>query len=272
MFALLMTLDRRSKKAALSQASWYSALGALSPQDTWDLAAVSASWFLFDMYSYGVAVYSPVILDWIFGSGESIAVDCLENIACSLVGAPAVLFTIFSLDPIFGGNAARCQTVGFGVAASVFAAFATAWLARAPATLLFGLFVLLRSALLFAVSTTTFVIPPMLFESRIRASCAGTAAAAGKLGALISTFAMDRLAKVASAPGVFYIFGAVALAGAFVTAAILEPAFSASHRVSRLSDASAPDELCACFVAPCVDEFPPPAGRLVPSRQATTLI
>lgn len=258
--ALLTSLDHRSEKSALARASWYSAIGALSPQDTWDLAAASASWFLFDTYSYGVAVYSPVILDWIFG--ESIAVDCLENIICSLVGAPAVLFTIFSLDPIFGGNAARCQTVGFAVAAAVFFVFATAWLVNAPSTLLFGLFVLLRFALMFSVSTTTFVIPPMLFEPRIRASCAGTAAAAGKLGALISTFAMDRLAQAASAASVFYIFGCVALAGAIVTAAILEPAF----RAARFRDVSAPDELRAYFVTHCVASF---VAQVALCRQAS---
>ena len=181
-------------------------------------------WMFFDVYSYGVSVYSPVILEWIFGDSEALSLDCWENLLCSVVGFPAVALTIYALQHAYGGDVARVQTLGFTAAAGSFVFLSVAWLLGAPKVALFVLYVLLRAVIVFGVAVTTFVMPAVLFPRRIRSTCNGAAAATGKLGALVGTYAAMPIADV-STVALFLGFGLVALAGGALTSALLQPDF-----------------------------------------------
>ena len=194
------------------------------PATQWALVGCCVSWMLFDVYSYGVSVYSPVILEWIFGDSEALSLDCWENLLCSVVGFPAVALTIYVLQDAYDGDVARVQTIGFTLSAGAFVFLSIAWLLAAPKVALFVLYVLLRAVTVFGVAVTTFVMPAVLFPARIRSSCNGAAAASGKLGALVGTYAAMPIADI-STIALFLCFGVIALFGAAATSSLLQPSF-----------------------------------------------
>lgn len=196
----------------------------LTPGTLRRLAGCCAAWFLFDVYAYGISVYSPVILEWIFGDSEALSLDCWQNLLCSVVGFPAVALSIWLLDRAYDGDVARIQTLGFTLSAGSFVFLSIAWLLAAPKSVLFGIYIALRAVIVFGVAVSTFVMPAVLFPARIRSTCNGAAAASGKLGALVGTMMTMPVANI-STIALFLGFGLVALAGAALTSSLLQADF-----------------------------------------------
>lgn len=234
-----MSLAAREGPAPNKQAR--TGLRALTEAGRLRLLGASAAWFLFDVYSYGVGVYSADIAEWIYGGSLSVERDAWYNAACAAVGLPSCVASIWLLAA-WGGDVGRLQARGFAAASATFCALAAVWLAKAPTVALATIFVITRSAIIFGVAVSTFVAPVVLFPTRVRATANGIAAAAGKLGGLLGTYGLVYVADAVSPPALFWILAAVAAAGVAVTLAFLDVLYGPADRAPALDALSLRDD------------------------------
>jgi PHS family inorganic phosphate transporter-like MFS transporter len=181
------------------------------------LVGTGIGWLLFDVQFYANSLFASRVLALVFGTGGSLREVLLHNLLVTVlpllgfVAAGAYFYsTHLSLKAL--------QIAGFlGMAATylVLAVWLPAIQAR-PA-----LFVALYAlSFVFAnagPNATTFILPTVVFDEPVRATCHGLSAAAGKIGALIGTAAMDPLLSAYGLQVVLYICGAVGVLGALVT-------------------------------------------------------
>jgi nitrate/nitrite transporter NarK len=168
----------------------------------------------------GISLYTPEILEKIFGDDESLSRDFWQNIMSTGITLPAALATIWLLGRV---SSKDLQLAGFGVATVVFALMAGLWstLKRDSTTALFLLFLVQKNASIFGVASTTFVLPNELFPREVRSSCNGLSAAAGKLGAFVGSFIFPYVYENFSMSAVFYGCALTSGLGMLVTLAFI---------------------------------------------------
>lgn len=189
-----------------------------SPESVRALLGTTLAWFLFDIYAYGITLYSPEILEDIFGSTETLSGIYWENALSILITIPFAGLSVWALGKL---GSRRLQLEGFGIAVVVFLVVAVAFSATSNKVVLFMLFLVLKAAAIFAVPTTTFVLPNELFDVQIRSTCNGISAAAGKFGAFVGTFVFPYIYDGLGMAALFYVCAGVALVGLLVTLAFI---------------------------------------------------
>mmetsp|Transcript_22379 Transcript_22379/g.28966 ORF Transcript_22379/g.28966 Transcript_22379/m.28966 type:complete len:508 (-) Transcript_22379:198-1721(-) len=219
-----LELAGRDKPLSVNKRTQLKALFSMPTALRYRLIGASLSWFLFDLYAYGVTVYSADIAEWIFNGNLSISENAWYNALGSAVGLGPVLASIYLLSAT-KGDVGRLQTLGFSTAAAFFCATGAAWLAGTSSNGLAIIFLALRAAIVFGTAVTTFIAPASLFPPRLRASCNGVAAAIGKVGGLVGTYGFILVADATGAPALFFILAFVATMGVFVTIFLLPCAF-----------------------------------------------
>jgi nitrate/nitrite transporter NarK len=115
----------------------------------------------------------------------------------------------------------RMQATGFAVMA---AAFAALWLVPGATTTLLPFLLLFGATYFFAEfgpNTTTFVYPAEIFPVRVRTTSHGIAAASGKAGAFIGTYALTALLPVAGLRMTSALVAVVSVLGLAVTLALM---------------------------------------------------
>jgi sugar phosphate permease len=148
-----------------------------------------------------------------------------------LIGATTVTLAIFAVAALPGYLLAALaidkigrrlmQAAGFAVIA---AAFLALWLVPGATTTVLPFLLLFGATYFFAEfgpNTTTFVYPAEIFPVRVRTTCHGIAAAAGKLGAFIGTYALTALLPAIGFGKTSAIVAGVSLAGLLVTVTLL---------------------------------------------------
>lgn len=104
------------------------------------------------------------------------------------------------------------------------AAFLCLWLIPGATTNVVPFLLLFGATYFFAEfgpNTTTFVYPSEIFPVRVRTTCYGIAAAAGKIGGFIGTYALVALLPRIGLPDTSAIVAGVALIGVLVTLTML---------------------------------------------------
>ena len=196
-------------------------------------------WFFFDVYAYGITLYTPEILEKIFGSSDTVSSDYWQNILSISVTLPASLASVFLLGKI---SSRSLQALGFAIASAGFLAIALSWrvLEKHSKIGLFVLFLVQKNTSVFGVATTSFVLPNELFKREIRGSCNGLAAATGKLGAFVGSYFFPYLYTDESMDAVFYACAVVALLGLATTLVLIpkQPAALAKSAKSTESETS----------------------------------
>ena len=113
------------------------------------------------------------------------------------------------------------QATGFAVMA---AAFCGLWLIPGATTTLLPFFLLFGASYFFAEfgpNTTTFVYPAEIFPVRARTTSHGIAAASGKIGAFIGTYALTALLPAIGLSKTSALVAAVSVMGLLVTITLL---------------------------------------------------
>jgi hypothetical protein len=153
---------------------------------------VSLPWFLMDVATYGVGLFTPVILGAIRSSSKTTGPLAAEF--ADAQGSGAIdLFLLFGFlvglwaVPRFGRI--HMQVIGFvgmtlGMLILVVPELA-AGSAAAHVWLVFAGFILFNLAMNAGPNASTFALAPELFPTKIRASAGGFAAAAAKVGATL---------------------------------------------------------------------------------------
>jgi MFS transporter, putative metabolite transport protein len=156
-------------------------------------ALVMIPWFLMDIATYGVGLFTPAIL---FGF---------------LLGIWMV--------PRFGRI--RMQAIGFaGMAVGMLVLLAAVGLTNSifHIPLVFTGFILFNLLMNAGPNSTTFTLAPILFPTQLRATAGGFAAGVAKLGATIGVFLLPIVKQKFGVPSVLGIVVAVSLLGLVVTA------------------------------------------------------
>ena len=163
------------------------------------LVGTGGSWLLFDVAFYGTNVFTPQILNAIFGSQQSMFDVCWQSVVVTAMGLPACIATIL-LMPKYGGR--WLNMVGFALMAASFGAMALLFHAYPSAgdasSGKFVLFALITFAINFGPNVVTYVMPAQLFPTAVRSRYHGLSAASGKVGAVIGSF---MYAPIADGPG-----------------------------------------------------------------------
>ncbi|MFZ0149626.1 MAG: MFS transporter [Xanthobacteraceae bacterium] len=186
---------------------------------------VSLPWFLMDVATYGVGLFTPVILGAIHSSSKTTGPLAAEF--ADAQGSGAIdLFLLFGFlvglwaVPRFGRI--HMQVIGFvGMTLGMLILVApelAAGGAAAHVWLVFAGFILFNLAMNAGPNATTFALAPELFPTSIRASAGGFAAAAAKVGATLGIFVLPQVKAHGGVAAVLIMMAIVSGLGAAVTA------------------------------------------------------
>ncbi|MFL6499287.1 MAG: MFS transporter [Candidatus Udaeobacter sp.] len=186
-------------------------------------ALATIPWFLMDIATYGVGLFTPTILGAIeisrgtrgltahdFGLAEGSAVIDLFLLIGFLLGVWMV--------PRFGRI--RMQAIGFaGMALGMLVLAAAVGLANSSLhiPLVFAGFIIFNLLMNAGPNSTTFTLAPILFPTQLRGSAGGFAAGTAKLGATLGVFLLPILKQKFGVPIVLGIVSAVSLLGLLAT-------------------------------------------------------
>lgn len=186
-------------------------------------ALVTIPWFLMDIATYGVGLFTPAILGAIeiFGRTRGIAA---HDFALAKGSAIIDLFLLAGfllgvwMVPRFGRI--RMQAVGFaGMAVGMFMLLAAVGLTNSNLhiPLVFAGFILFNLLMNAGPNSTTFTLAPILFPTQLRGTAGGFAAGVAKLGATLGVFLLPILKGKFGVPSVLGIISVVSLLGLVVT-------------------------------------------------------
>jgi MFS transporter, putative metabolite transport protein len=186
---------------------------------------VAAPWFLMDIATYGVGLFTPIILGAIDVPGKTgglIASDFTD--ARGSAAIDVFLFLGFLLGiwavPRFGHI--RMQAIGFasmalGMLLLVVAVRLSNSSLHIP--LVFAGFILFNLLMNAGPNSTTFTLAPILFPTQLRATASGFAAGFAKIGATLGVFVLPILKGAFGVPAVLGMMAVVSVLGLLVTLA-----------------------------------------------------
>jgi len=186
-------------------------------------ALVTIPWFLMDIATYGVGLFTPTILGAIEISGQTRGLAA-HDFDLAKGSAIIDLFLLFGfllgvwMVPRFGRI--RMQAIGFaGMAVGMLALVAAVGLTNSSLhiPLVFAGFILFNLLMNAGPNSTTFTLAPILFPTQLRGTAGGFAAGVAKLGATLGVFLLPILKEKFGVPSVLGIVSAVSLLGLVVT-------------------------------------------------------
>src|SRR5262245_42390843 len=196
-----------------------------SPEYRTRTLLVSVPWFLMDIATYGVGLFTPVILGAMhFGAGAvgSVAADFADAKGSGAIDLFLLIGFLVGLWAVPRFGRIHMQILGFlGMTLGMLILMYTTLAGGGPAahvTLVFAGFILFNLAMNAGPNATTFTLGPELFPTTVRASASGFAAATAKVGATLGTFLLPQVKAEFGLTGVLALMAAAAALGAVVTA------------------------------------------------------
>ncbi len=186
---------------------------------------VAVPWFLMDIATYGIGLFTPIILGAIGLSGKKGGVIAPDFVAAR--GSAAIdlfLFLGFLLGiwavPRFGRI--RMQAIGFasmafGMLLLMVAVQLSNFSLHIP--LVFAGFIVFNLLMNAGPNSTTFTLAPILFPTQLRGTASGFAAGVAKIGATLGVFVLPVLKGKFGVPAVLGMMAVVSVLGLIVTLA-----------------------------------------------------
>jgi MFS family permease len=187
---------------------------------------VAAPWFLMDIATYGVGLFTPIILGAIDISRQTGGAITHDLVAAK--GSSAIdLFLLFGFllgiwaVPRFGRI--RMQAIGFGgmacgmVLLIIAVCLPTAAAGAGHIPFVFAGFILFNLLMNAGPNSTTFSLAPILFPTQLRATASGFAASVAKIGATFGVFVLPILKGKFGVPAVLGMVVTVSVLGLVVT-------------------------------------------------------
>jgi putative MFS transporter len=184
---------------------------------------VAVPWFLMDIATYGVGLFTPIILAAIDISGQSGGL-ITRDMAAARGSAAIDLFLFFGFllgiwaVPRFGRI--RMQAIGFvSMAVGMLILMTAVQLSNSNwhIPLVFAGFILFNLLMNAGPNATTFTLAPILFPTQLRATASGFAAGVAKVGATLGVFVLPILKGKFGVPAVLGMVAAVSVMGLVVT-------------------------------------------------------
>lgn len=187
----------------------------------------SVPWFLQDLGTYGIGIFTPTILAATIGVAASSTHNLSAVVYNDMIAAKGAAFldallivgivgAVFLADRV---GRIRLQILGFiGCAAGLLlAAFSTHVEGSLKLTLIFGGFMLFNLMTNLGPNAMTYLLAGEVFPTKIRGVGAGFAASIGKVGAVLTAFLFPILLKEIGTAPLLYLLVVASLLGAFVT-------------------------------------------------------
>ncbi len=186
------------------------------------LLITTTTWFILDIALYGTGVYSSFITSTIVPQlmKGTLSKAILMSGLPYIVGLPGYFSAVALIDR--AGRKAL-QIGGFVFMAVIY--FLTSFTLQklSDPLIAFSLFAMSFYAINLGPNTTTFIIPSEIYPTSRRSTGHGISAAAGKLGAAISTLYMPIWKITYGLPLIFLGLGLLSLTGAVLTTYLEEP-------------------------------------------------
>jgi len=189
------------------------------------LAAVP--WFLQDLGTYGIGIFTPMVLAASFGHGKdhpNTIADIIGNDILAAKGAAFldVLLIVGILAAVLLADRSgriRLQVLGFiGCAAGLFIASLSVGMNEPSATILiFVGFMLFNFMTNMGPNAQTYLLAGEVFPTAVRGRGAGFAASFAKIGAVLTVFLFPILLQGIGEQALLYILVGTSLLGAAVT-------------------------------------------------------
>lgn len=219
------------------------------PRYCYSLFGVASSWALFNVVSYGVALYSSNILEKIFSGTDEFRAEMWQNSMICALCIPACLVTVLLLKPL---GTRRLQLVGLWTNVACFGALSVVWMLNANIYVVFCVYLVARASLWFGGGLTVFLISNEIFPTEIRSTCGGITAASSKIGAIIGVFGIPYLEPSLGVSGIFVSCVLVSLLNIVITVVCIPitdhdgPSTEKKTVKKPSSDASETDRLLQC--------------------------
>jgi MFS transporter, putative metabolite transport protein len=154
-------------------------------------------WFLMDIATYGIGVFTPLILGYLLYTNVS-TLDPISQSFMVIKGAAFLdIFLIigFALNMLLVEKVGRLRLQKLGFIGMIVGLLMLATISKGPNAMLitFGSFVVFNIFMNMGPNATTFVIPAEIFPTYLRATAHGVAAAAAKFGAMVGLIAVPIL-------------------------------------------------------------------------------
>jgi len=181
-------------------------------------------WFLMDIATYGVGLFTAVLLAQMHVAGEGLSlaphVAALAR-GTGLIDVFLLLGFVIGLWAVAKFGRIRMQLIGFGGMAFGMAAL---WLSTvlaggdaAHAGLVFFGFVVFNLFMNMGPNSTTYILPTELYPTQLRATGAGFAASVAKVGATLGVFTLPLIKSSLGVPTVLAMMAGVSLLGLLST-------------------------------------------------------
>ena len=187
----------------------------------------SVPWFLQDLGTYGIGIFTPTILaaavgsaaDHVRSTSDLIANDILAAKGAALITALLIVGIMFAILLVERAGRIRLQIVGFiGCAVGLVLASLSSFVsADSRIFVIFGGFMLFNFMTNLGPNAQTYLLAGEVFPTAIRGSGAGFAAAFAKIGAVATAFLFPILLASIGTQSLLYILVVTSLLGAFVT-------------------------------------------------------
>jgi MFS family permease len=188
---------------------------------------VSVPWFLMDVATYGVGLFTPVILGAIHFShvsGGPVAADLADVKGSGAIDLFLLVGFLLGLWAVPKFGRIRLQVIGFaGMATGMLTLWGATQMpggAEHHVVLVFTGFILFNLLMNAGPNATTFTLAPELFPTALRASAGGFAAGVAKLGATLGVFLLPIVKDRLGVPAVLVLMATVSILGVLVTAMV----------------------------------------------------
>jgi len=187
-------------------------------------ALVSVPWFLMDIATYGIGLFTPVILAALHLGGkpkDPVAADFAAGLGSAAIDLFLLIGFLIGIWAVPRFGRLHMQITGFvGMCVGMLVllvAVLSGGQGSAHITLVFAGFVLFNLAMNAGPNATTFTMAPELFPTAVRASASGFAAASAKAGATLGIFVLPQVKAFAGVAGVLALMAIVSALGAAIT-------------------------------------------------------
>lgn len=199
----------------------------LKPRNRRATILAAVPWFLQDLSTYGIGIFTPTILAATFGHQSehaqgTAALVHQEILAAKGAGLIDVLLIVGIVAAVLLADRVgriKLQVLGFiGCAAGLLLAAVSANFSGSARTLLvFGGFMLFNFMTNLGPNSQTYLLAGEVFPTHVRAKGAGVAAAFAKIGAVLTAFFFPIVIADVGTQPLLYVLVLTSLAGAAVT-------------------------------------------------------
>ncbi len=183
---------------------------------------VTVPWFFMDIATYGVGLFTAVILGAMHLGGHSGSLSQIEDLAAGTGGIDVFLIVGFAVGAWAVGRFGRIrmQIIGFAGMVIGLLVLASSTLGGGGDTVLvFAGFTVFNLSMNAGPNSTTYILPAELFPTHVRATAAGFAASTAKVGATVGVFLVPLIKSRLGITTLLVMMAVVAAAGLGTTIA-----------------------------------------------------